>query len=117
MNGYEIYRKAMLLLGYGAVLEGAADDRDFEMLFSAIFRQIAADLHLPAASLADKLTECDSAVLEAAVYGAAMLLAAAHGDSSKNRAFTELYNAKRATALKKTEIISDILPKSEVCGQ
>lgn len=117
MNGYDIYKQAMLLLGYGAVLEGAAGDRDFEILFSAIFKQIAADLHLPADSPAAKLTECSAAVLEAAVYGVAMLLAAAHGDSAKNRAFTELYNAKRAAALKKTEAVSDILPKSEVCGQ
>lgn len=117
MNGYDIYRRAMLLSGYGTVLEGAACDREFEMLFSAIFRQIAADLHLPAASLADELGECGTAVLEAAVYGAAMILAAAHGDSAKSRTFTELYNAKRAAALKKTEVISDILPSSEVCGQ
>ena len=46
-----------------------------------------------------------------------MLISLIEGDSSKNRIFTALYNAKRASSLKAKAIIADVMPQTEVDGQ
>lgn len=114
MRGYDIYKRAMLLLGYEASMQNS----EFERLFEVIFKQVAADLGISEInSAADELTDCDNARLDAAIYGTAMLISASHGDYERNRVFTDIYNAKRAAALKETAEIRDILPQAEVCGQ
>lgn len=117
MKGFDIYKKAMLLLGYNDIVNNPPLQIRFEEQGAELISQIAADLQiLDISSLSSDLV-IDTVQAEALIYGTAMLLSLTEGDTSKNRVFTELYNAKRAAALKKIGKITDIMPHAEVDGQ
>ena len=110
MKAFDIYKRAMRLLGYGDILNDEALRQRFEEQSAELISQIAADLHIQEiSSLSDEL--------EALACGTAMLISLIEGDSSKNRIFTALYNAKRASSLKAKAIIADVMPQTEVDGQ
>ena len=104
MKAFDIYKRAMRLLGYGDILNDEALRQRFEEQSTELISQIAADLHIQEiSSLSDEL-EADAQQLEALAC-------------SKNRIFTALYNAKRASSLKAKAIIADVMPQTEVDGQ
>ena len=45
-----------------------------------------------------------------------MLMAFSEGDTGKDKLFTEIYNAKRAALLSKTDYVIDNLPVTESGG-
>ena len=113
MKAFDIYKRAMRLLGYGDIL----NDEALRQRFEEQSAELAADLHIQEiSSLSDEL-EADAQQLEALACGTAMLISLIEGDSSKNRIFTALYNAKRASSLKAKAIIADVMPQTEVDGQ
>lgn len=111
MNGYDIYRRAMTLLGYTDA-NGDVSDGDglLKRALSAV-NQIGADLcgMTPLTVLTEEVP-VPGAALEALPCGVAMLLALGEGDGGKNELFCELYNAKRASAKAARSFITDCLP-------
>ena len=108
MNGYDIYRRVMSLLGY-SLPDNPSDDRRLSRVLH-ILNQLASDLKLDPVSSVSQEIKATELKAEALCYGCAMLLALAEGDGAKNRLFADIYNAKRASALSGCEIIEDTLP-------
>lgn len=117
MKGLDIYKKAMLLLGYNDIVNNPPLQVRFEEQGAELISQIAADLCITDVSSLSSDLAADAQQAEALIYGTAMLLSLTEGDTSKNRVFTELYNAKRAAALKKIDKITYTMPHAEVDGQ
>lgn len=117
MKGFDIYKRAMLLLGYNDIIDNSSLQTRFEEQGSDLISQIAADLRISGIPSLSVDLSASSAQTEALIYGTAMLLSLVEGDSSKSRIFTELYNSKRAAALKNTAEITDVMPHTEVNGQ
>lgn len=113
MNGYEIYDKAALRLGYkGAGSNGILDTRLMSRALEFI-NQIALDLKLKGVEDLCEDIDCSTESAEALCCGVAMLMSLCEGDVNKNVIFTALYNAKRTAVLSKTEKIVDNLPVTE----
>lgn len=114
MTGFDVLKRASGLLG----ASGAADVNAAPRLSAAegleIINQLAADLKVRELSSISEELDIPAAKAEAICYGAAMLLALTEGDAGKNRIFSEIYNAKRGTALAETASITDRLPKVTV---
>lgn len=117
MKGSEIYKKAMLLLGYNDIIDNSSLQTRFEEQGAELISQIADDLQISGIESLSSDLEINTAQREALIYGTAMLLSLTEGDTSKNRIFAELYNAKRAAALKRTVGILNVMPLTEVDGQ
>lgn len=117
MKGFDIYKKAMLLLGYNDIISNPPLQAGFEEQGADLIAQIAADLRISGEISLSSDLNIGTEQAEALIYGTAMLLSLTEGDAAKNRIFTELYNAKRAAALKKIEKIKDAMPHTEVDGQ
>lgn len=114
MTGYEVIRRAMNLLGYSAQEGDPCESGKTALKGFEIIKQLTADLRCDCiASLSDSFN-ISAAKEEALCYGTAMLLALTEGDANKNRIFSEIYNAKRGTALAETAGIVDSLPKVTV---
>lgn len=111
MTGYDVYERAMILLGNtdtdGNVADGAA------VIPSALaaINIISADL-FGGGELKDIFDRVDAEGegLSALVYGAAMLLALILGEAEQNRVFCSLYNASRGKVKAQTAGIKDVLP-------
>lgn len=112
MNGYEIFKKAFLRLGFDsgnmAVLSHEPSDRNLEFI-----NQIAEDLKLQPLKEMSAMADWKADEIQAVVCGVAMLLSFSEGESTKNQMLTELYNAKRAALLGMVAKIEDILPVAE----
>lgn len=110
MTGYDIYKRAINLLGYSEngksiVLNDSIFDRSLDLI-----NQIAEDISIPKiASLSENLT-IETKSLQALCYGTAMLIAISEGDSAKGSMFSQVYNAKRAAALNRISTVEDCLP-------
>ena len=52
-------------------------------------------------------------VCDAAVYGTAMFLSLAYGDTDKSALFSKIYSDKRAAAKSNVSAVCDVLPKTE----
>ena len=110
MTGYDVLKRALGLLGdYSAADVNAASRLAAEERLE-IINQLAADLKIGELSSISAELDVPAAKAEALCYGVAMLLALAEGDAGKNRIFSEIYNAKRGTALAETASITDRLP-------
>ncbi|MBE6787589.1 MAG: hypothetical protein E7537_04500 [Ruminococcaceae bacterium] len=110
MTGNEIYKRVLGLLGY---IENDIIIAGQETLFKRaldIINQICVDLKIPQIKRLSEKVEASEEALDALCYGTAMIMCLVEGDGAKNQIFTAIYNAKRATALSKTEIIADKLP-------
>lgn len=113
MNGYDIYDKASIRLGYKG--SGKNEILDSRLVGRALefVNQISIDLKLGAVeNLSDEIL-CSEELGEALCCGTAMLISMAEGDINKNVIFTALYNAKRAAALGECCYIKDNLPVTE----
>ncbi|MEE1238698.1 MAG: hypothetical protein UHO61_02105 [Acutalibacteraceae bacterium] len=111
MMGYNLIKRAKNLLGYSGN-EGDPDEGVGQANKGLeIINQLLLDLNCEGISSLSDIIAISPAKEEALCYGTAMLLALTEGDADRNRLFTEIYNAKRATALAKTEIVKDCLPK------
>ncbi len=113
MNGYEIYDKAAIRLGYKGT--GKNEVLDTRLVGRALefVNQIALDLKLGSVNDLSEDINCSACLSEALCCGTAMLMSLSEGDTNKNVIFTALYNAKRAAALSKTAFIEDTLPIAE----
>ena len=110
MKGYDIYNRALTLLGYGGNNASPAGAVLMEKRCLEAINQISADLKCePISSLAEELPT-GSAKTEALCCGVAMIMSLTESDGEKNRIFADLYNAKRAAALAKIEHIGERLP-------
>lgn len=112
MKGYDIYKRALNLLGYSGGEGSPAAAELMEKRTLEAINQILADLKSePLSSLSAELaTTC--AKTEALCYGTAMMLSLTEGDGEKNQLFSEFYNAKRAAALACIEHVGDRLPNA-----
>ena len=114
MKGYDIYNRAMVLLGYSGSVGDPADEETFAAGSLEIINQILLDLGEWA--LASLTSEINAApcIVDALVCGTAMLLSLTVGDDGKNGVFTQLYAAKRAKALRGISVTEDTLPIPEL---
>lgn len=108
MNGYEIYNKAILRLGYN----GSVNDRLIER-FPELLNQITEDLKIDTVSDVFEEINTDKKGIEAICCGTAMLLALSESDGEKHKLYCELYNAKRAAFLAEATRVEDKLPYTE----
>lgn len=108
MQGYDIYKRICVLLGYNTENGELSDTRAGRM--TDIINQISQDLRIePIESLSQQMT-VEPKKAEALVYGCAMMLAVSEGDASKASVYSQLYNAKRMSALCQKDIVEDTLP-------
>lgn len=108
MNGYEIYNKALLRLGYN----GSLNDRLIKR-FPELLNQITEDLKIGTVCDVFEEVNTDNKGIEAICCGVAMLLALSESDGEKHRLYSEVYNAKRATFLAGNTKVEDRLPYVE----
>lgn len=113
MNGYDVYDRAMIRLGYKAT--GKTEIMDTGIIGRAVelINQIAIDLKLKAIDELSDNIECSAELSEALCCGVAMLISLCEADANKNVIFTALYNAKRAAVLSGKSFIEDTLPIAE----
>ena len=111
MTGYDVIKRAMRLLGYSGEEGDPSESNGAAEKGLEIINQLLSDLDCGVVySLLDSLC-IPKAKEEALLYGAAMLLALTEGDANKNHLFSEMYNAKRGTALAEISGVKDCLPK------
>ncbi len=105
MSGYEIFKHAVLRLGF----------QDYENRLSSgaleFLNQICLDLKIHTVKSLSEEIEVSDDLCEALCCGVAMLLSFSEGDSEKNKLYCDLYNAKRASVLSKVCFVEDTLPK------
>ncbi|MCQ2440499.1 MAG: hypothetical protein MJ076_01195 [Clostridia bacterium] len=113
MTGYDIYKKAMLLLGYTDDKGEPQDNgRMYARALNAI-NQIGDDLCcMPPLSGLFKPVRIPKKALDAIAYGVGMLLSFSDGNSEKNSVLSEIYNAKRAIAKASVSSVKDVLPNT-----
>lgn len=117
MKAFDIYKRAMRLLGYGDILNDEALRQRFEEQSAELISQIAADLHIQGiSSLSDEL-EADAQQIEALACGTAMLISLIEGDSSKTAFYPRFTMPSAHHLLKLKRIIADVMPQTEVDGQ
>lgn len=110
MTGNDIFKRSLSLLGYTPTEQEAVSGKALLSRMPEILNQILSDLGLPNV---DDLTQNIVGTpiqLDAVCCGCTMLLALSDGDNTKNRVFTEIYNARRAAALSKAGQRQDTLP-------
>ena len=113
MNGYDIYEKAVLRLGYKRMGESDIVDTRLSERSLEFINQIAEDLKLKQIENLSQEINIGLPYTEALCCGLAMLLSLSEGDTNKNIIFTALYNAKRAAALCEGDTVEDTLPTTE----
>ncbi len=111
MTGNDILSRVLNLLGYLNSGTVRSDNDNLLKRAPDIINQICSDLKIKEIVRLSDNIESDKKGLDALCYGTAMIMALVEGDSDKNRMFSDIYNAKRATALSSKEFIEDKLPK------
>lgn len=114
MTGFEVYRRARLLMGDTEGIDSSCPELLDERSLCAV-NQIGQDLcGMPAAkSVFDEL-DITPAAENAMPYGVAMMLSIMSGDGERNRFFCDIYNARRAVAKASSGRIRDTLPGTGV---
>lgn len=105
MNGYEIFKRALIRLGFSDY-ENRLSSKALEFI-----NQICLDLKLSTVKNLSEEIKLSSEQEEALCCGIAMLLSFSEGDSEKNKLYCDLYNSKRASVLSKVCFVEDTLPK------
>lgn len=107
----DIYLSALELMGY-SYSYAVASEHPFLSEPLKVCNLVLIDLKIPALSDINEELKLSDELLEALVFGVAMLLALYFGDSIKHSMFTDIYNAKRKECFKKTKIetITDVMP-------
>ncbi len=116
MSGYDIYKKVLLRLGFNSTDNHTVLSDGRVIMAKEFINQILSDLRLDEIEDMTAKIKCSKAQGEAVCYGVAMLMALSEGDSEKNKLFTDLYNAKRASVLSEVSFIEDTLPSAENGG-
>ncbi len=113
MTGYDIYKKTMMLLGYTDDKGEPQDNGRIHSRTLDAINQIGADLcgMEPIAGLYANV-DIPQKALEAMPYGVGMLLSFGDGNTEKNSVFSDIYNAKRATAKASSCSVKDVIPRS-----
>lgn len=110
MTGYDIYSRALALLGYNdQVSELLPKNVLFERTLM-IINWLLSDLKCDKISKLSEVINISNQKIDAVCSGTAMLLALSCGDSEKNRIYTDIYNSKRASVLSDIKFVSDTLP-------
>ncbi len=114
MNGNEIFRRTMLLLGYNDHSGNVAGETALKIRAVEAINTVLYELckHSPVSDLETELS-VDDGVADALVYGVGMILANGEGDGERGALFAEIYNMKRAGIRAKSGTVADVLP---VCG-
>ena len=112
LNG--IFERAVRLCGIGEeYLKGndLADlkTRALSAINATLFDLCGAEEH---DSLAQEAAVAPG-IADAAVYGTAMFLSLAYGDTDKSSLFSSVYNAKRAAAKSAVSSVNDVIPGPE----
>lgn len=110
MRGNDIYKRALNLLGYLSTDSVTVGEDRLLTRAPSLINQICIDLKIDGLELLSDSISATPEKADALCYGTAMLLALSEGDGVKNQLFAEIYNAKRAKALSKTETVADNLP-------
>ena len=110
MTGNDIFKRSLNLLGYTPTEQEAVSSKALLTRMPDILNQILSDLGLSELTDLSQNIKATPIQLDAVCCGCTMLLALSDGDNTKNRIFTEIYNAKRAAALSKTGQRQDTLP-------
>lgn len=108
MSGYDIYLKALSLLGYKD-----KSDTDSKSLLRRAFVavcEICSDLSVDPPVAVNEKIQASKKAIEAIPYGVAMLISLSEGDAVSNRFFTEVYNAKRAMVKAAVSSVADVIP-------
>ena len=108
MTGYDLYLRAAAMLGLTAE---AAEQTGLLKQACRMVTELCLDLGAKTPETVSEELQITPAQEDALIYGIAMLMAIALGDSAANRFYTGLYNAKRARALARTDRIADVLPR------
>lgn len=110
MTGNDIFKRSLSLLGYTPTEQEAVSSKALLLRMPDILNQILSDLSLSEVTELSQNIEATPLQLDAICCGCTMLFALSDGDNTKNRIFTEIYNARRAAALSKAEQRQDTLP-------
>lgn len=113
MTGYDLCKRAFVLLGYSDADGRIAGEDGLLKRAEDVLGEICGDLEVvPPSCLTDPVS-APPAALETIPYGVAMLLSFGADDGTKNRMFTSLYNQKRATVKGRITKIGDALPTDD----
>ena len=109
----DIYKRAAQLTGAGDEFLGENDTRTFRSRALAAINSVLFDLceKAPYDGLMCE-TDISEKAADAAVYGTAMFLSLAYGDTDKSSLFSGIYNQKRAAVKSAVGKISDVLPET-----
>lgn len=110
MKANDIYKRVINLLGYINYDDAMTDDSALYARALHAINQILVDLKQQEVETMESVIDIPKASVEALVYGTAMMLSLIGCDSELNRVFTQIYNAKRSTALSEISAITDVLP-------
>ncbi len=114
MTGYDVLKRAMSLLGYSNENGDPAGLNKMTARCNEIINQLSNDLRFKGINSLSEELKLNDKQADALCYGVAMLLSFIEGDSAKNSVLTDIYNAKRATALAEVNIIKDQLPATDM---
>lgn len=110
MTGYDIYNNAITLLGYmNSDTIVSPKGNKYERTLR-IINWILSDLKCKEITSLSEIITVDGSKADAVCTGVAMLLSLSEGDSQKNKAFTDIYNGKRATVLSEIKYVGDKIP-------
>ena len=110
MNGNEIYKRVINLLGYINYDDAVTYDTLLHCRALYALNQILVDLKQEEVKDMDVAINIPKASMDALVYGMAMMLSLIGCDSELNRVFTQIYNSKRSAALNEISAVVDVLP-------
>lgn len=110
----DIFERAIRLCGVGEEFLAENDLKDLKARALEAINAVLFDLC--GYSGAQELTETadiTGTACDAAVYGAAMFLSLAYGDTDKSSLFSDIYNQKRASVKSNIGKVADVLPETE----
>lgn len=110
MTGNDVFKRALNLLGYQNSHNLRSNNESLLKVAHDVINQMCQDLKIPQINrLSDKIVADDKA-FDALCFGSAMMFSLIEGDTAINKVFTDIYNAKRASALSSKEIVEDKMP-------
>ncbi len=111
MTGYDIYKSAMLKLGYTDINGTVENEEPYKKLALSTVNEIIGELcgKEPIKNLSDEIN-ADKSIKAVCVYGLASFLSAYNHDCEKNAIMTEIFNAKRSAYLSSNSRIKNVSP-------
>lgn len=114
MTGYDIYERAMTLLGATDAAGNVKDGQSIVPVALEAVNRIGEDLFSmeDIKNIFDEI-DTDQKTAGVMVYGVAMLLALTFGDAVQNKVFCELYNSLRGSVKSHVCGVKDVLPVAQ----